>query len=266
MADRAEKGCSQVGIADLSIKVVGQAADKALLAYGIPGGGAVTEALLRQLLLVQDEQAEALARIDENVQRLIEGPWKTARLYITEATLQGLPSEEVRNKLKHAAEQLRIAIPYQEERTFAQAYVCIDLAVVLTMVRDDAATLYARKAMGAATDFLLDIRSRKRWPPKVQATINKNLLKSIPAAPIPLVFKLNVTEVDRTFNAWLSSVYDEFENIERACVALCGERDVEIGHYQQQAPRNLRYSHGGLNTNTGIAAKFNRRFTRSDEA
>jgi hypothetical protein len=131
-------------IVDLSIKIAAQAVDKPLKAHGIPGGAIITEAILRQLLLVQDQQAEALGRIDKNVQRLINGPWKTARLYVGEATVQGLPAPVVRQKLDLAAQQLRIAIPLQEEKGFGRAYACIDLAIVLTMLQDDAAVLYAR--------------------------------------------------------------------------------------------------------------------------
>jgi hypothetical protein len=270
-----------MSIVDLSIKVAAQAADKVALAHGIPGGGVVTEAVLRQLLLVQDEQAAALSRIDENVQRLIDGPWKTAKLYISEAALQGLTSEEVRGKLKLAAEQLRTALPLQEERAFGQAYVCIDLAIVLTMLRDDAAVIYARRAMKAATDVLLDIRAETRKPPdaKRQAMkfayldAGKRVIGMMGLGPrksrmdalrayLPIQ---DYTGLDKAFNAWLAVTYSEFESVEGACVALCGEQDAEISHYRELAPRNMHYSHGILNTKTGLSAKITRRITISDE-
>ena len=67
---------------ELSAKVGSQSAGALLTASGVPVAGPVVEALLNELLGVQNRQAEAIERIDANVQRLVEGPWKTARLYL----------------------------------------------------------------------------------------------------------------------------------------------------------------------------------------
>jgi hypothetical protein len=273
-----------MSIVDLSIKVAAQAVDKAALAHGIPGGGIVTEALLKQLLLVQDEQAVALSRIDENVQRLIDGPWKTAKLYIIEAAQHGLTSEKMCEKLKLAAEHLHNALPLQEERTFGQAYVCIDLAVVFTMLRDDAAVIYAHQAMKAATDVLLDIRAERRRPPDAKRQTRKFAYLDLAKRPTGLGLKFgeswmdslkyalrstlpiqDYTNLDKAFNAWLAVTYSEFESVEGACVALCGEQDAEISHYRELAPRNMHYSHGILNSKTGLVANIKRRISNSDE-
>jgi hypothetical protein len=213
----------------------------------------VTEALLRQLLLVQDEQAAALSKIEKDVQRLIDGPWETARLYISEATLRGLPSNEVREKLNLAAQQLRTAIPLQEEKTFSRAYVCIDLAIVLTMLRDNAAILYGVQAIGAATGFLLDIKSGKRRPPEfmrdIRKAVDRFMLKNLTIGVDPIggykrLFRDRPEEfvkVDANFNAWLASIYQEFDDIERASVALCGNHDPQVSHYQMLVPRGMYY-------------------------
>jgi hypothetical protein len=62
-----------MNIIDLSIRVAAQAAGKPLQAHGIPGGEIITEAVLRQLLLVQDEQAEALVNKRLGIFALIGG-------------------------------------------------------------------------------------------------------------------------------------------------------------------------------------------------
>jgi hypothetical protein len=76
-------------------------------AEGIPGGAAMIEPLLRELLQVQDEQAKAISRIDANVQRLIDGPWETARSYVEEAALTPLEGRE--EKLQAASAELHRA-------------------------------------------------------------------------------------------------------------------------------------------------------------
>jgi hypothetical protein len=51
-----------VGVVDISTKVVADAAGAALASCGIPAGADVIEPVLRSLLQVQDEQAQAIAR------------------------------------------------------------------------------------------------------------------------------------------------------------------------------------------------------------
>jgi hypothetical protein len=270
------KGDLRMDIVDLSIKVVAQAASKPLQAHGIPGGAIITEAFLRQLLLVQDQQAEALSRIDKNVQRLIDGPWRTARLYVDEAAVEGLPAAVVHQKLSLAAQQLRIAVPLQEDRAFGRAYACIDLAIVLTMLRDDAAVLYARQAMAAATHFLLDIESGRRNPPNTMRDLQVGNLMNVKnvffhkrrrsrweviAAP----FLSDFTYFDRRSNAWLDSIYTEFNKIEYASVALSGGGDAEVSSYRQHAPRDLRFNRGVLNSKNGLYWNIMRKLSISFE-
>jgi hypothetical protein len=141
----------------LAIKVVSEAGGQALLSAGVPGGDVVIAALLNDLLGVQDEQAAAVGRIDQSVQLLIDEPWKTARGLIREAGLPGSAMKDRRAKLGEAASALRRAISYQPERSFALAYVSLDLAIVLRMLRDlPASALYAEQALAAAAGCLRD--------------------------------------------------------------------------------------------------------------
>ena len=69
-------------VLELSAKVAGGAVGATLTAHGVPGTGPAVEALLTSLLGIQEEQAAAVERIDAAVQRLVDGPWRTAGLLI----------------------------------------------------------------------------------------------------------------------------------------------------------------------------------------
>jgi hypothetical protein len=84
-------------IASLATKVVTEAANKALLAHGVPGGGAVTQTLLGELMQVQEQQVQTLQRIERSVDRLVDEPWNTARMYLKEAQQARDPSSWTRN-------------------------------------------------------------------------------------------------------------------------------------------------------------------------
>jgi tetratricopeptide (TPR) repeat protein len=142
----------------LAGRVVAQAVGQALLSVGVPGGDAVIEALLGELLGVQDDQAAAVGRIDRAVQLLVDEPWKTARGLIREASLPGSAMNDRRTKLLEAASALRRAISLQPERSFAQAYASLDLAIVLRMLGDlPASQFHAEEALVAAAGYLRDV-------------------------------------------------------------------------------------------------------------
>ena len=147
----------RVNVPNLAIRVAQGAAEALAAGHGLPGAGPVVEALVRDLLQVQDEQAQTLSRIDENVQRLLDGPWRTARLYLNESLLPGRSAKQVQAALRQAAEHLRQALGLQSPRSFGAAFVAFDLAVVLAALGDhDASRLYVRTAITAATDEVID--------------------------------------------------------------------------------------------------------------
>jgi len=143
-------------VADLTLRLAGRAADMVAAGHGLPGGGAVLEALLRDLLQVQDQQAQTLGRIEQDVQRLIEGPWRTARLHLEECLLPGRSIKQIEASQRQAAQYLREAIGVQ--RGFGAAYAAFDLSIVLAALGDERAShLYAKEAIIAASDALVDM-------------------------------------------------------------------------------------------------------------
>ena len=149
-----------MGAADLAFKVAGKAADAAATAHGVPVpgvAGVVVEGLLRDLLAVQDEQAERLKRIEANVDQLLHGPWRIAQLHLREALLPGrTPDQQVRS-LRLAAEQLRTTLSIEAEHRPSRAYVAFDLAVVLAILGDlPTSRMYGRESLRTATDALRD--------------------------------------------------------------------------------------------------------------
>jgi hypothetical protein len=115
-------------------------------------------AILRDLMAVQDEQAERLRRIEANVQRLIDRPLQTAKMHLREAALPRRRREDVIRSLDRAALDLRDAVQGLPDRTRSRAYVTFDLAVVLLMLADrDASRMYAGEALHAMTDVLVKV-------------------------------------------------------------------------------------------------------------
>ena len=146
-----------VSVGDLAVRVASRAADAAAAAHGVPGAGLVVESLLRDLLQLQDEQAQTLSRIERNIERLIEGPWRTAHLRVRESLLPGRSPEQVANYLNRAADELRQALGLQSDG-FAGAYIAFDLAVLLAVLGDDEASrFYAEESVRVATDELIGL-------------------------------------------------------------------------------------------------------------
>lgn len=143
-------------------KVVGQMANSA-----VPFSGPVAESLVQELLGAQDEQIVLLRGLSDDLNRLLDGPWQTARMYLKEAALPRRTPEQVTEALRSAAAKLREAAPLQRPGSLLHAHVLIDLAIVERLLGDDdlsrhyAADAYrtARSAMGTLARH--DYRGRK---------------------------------------------------------------------------------------------------------
>jgi uncharacterized protein involved in cysteine biosynthesis len=67
-------------------KVVGEMANSA-----IPFSGPLAESLVQELLGAQDEQIG----LSDDLNRLLDGPWQTARMYLREAALPRRTPDQV---------------------------------------------------------------------------------------------------------------------------------------------------------------------------
>ena len=143
-------------------KVVGQMANSA-----VPFSGTLVESLVQELLGAQDEQIVLLRGLSDDLNRLLDGPWQTARMYLREAALPRRTPDQVTEALRSASAKLREAAPLQRPGSLLHAHVLIDLAIVERMRGDDdlarhyAADAYAtaRSAMGTLAQH--DYRGRK---------------------------------------------------------------------------------------------------------
>src|SRR5579859_4477819 len=77
----------------------------------VPISGPAAEAVMTELLGVQDEQLEILRELKSTIGRLLDVPWKSARIYMEEAAIPSRSPEQVRQSLEHAAEKLHEAMP-----------------------------------------------------------------------------------------------------------------------------------------------------------
>jgi hypothetical protein len=126
----------------IAAKLVGTLADQAL-----PLSGSLVERLIAEVLQAEDEQLAILRRVDRHVQRLIDGPLRTAHLYLEEAAVPGRSPEQVRQSLTAAADRLHDAIPLQPQASLAVAQVCLELAFTFRLLNDGPASAhYAKKS------------------------------------------------------------------------------------------------------------------------
>jgi hypothetical protein len=238
----------------LAITVASQAAGKALLAHGIPGGEAATRAILHDLIGLQDEQAAAVSRIDKNVERLIEGPWNTARLYVQEALLPSRDATQTANALTVATEKLREAVPLQEQRTIGYAFVSIDLAILLLVLADrETAVFHAREAAKAAAGLAFDVKDRKRRPPNYTTTVARGytyatltLSGGLLARALGKSPSVQIRKMDDTFNAWLQDLQLQIKGVFEAAIAICGPDDPVLQLLAELTPRALTYRNARL--------------------
>ena len=76
-------------------KVVGEMANSV-----VPFSGPVAESLVQELLGAQDEQIVLLRGLSDDLNRLLDGPWQTARMYLKEAALPRRTGHEGHSALR----------------------------------------------------------------------------------------------------------------------------------------------------------------------
>jgi hypothetical protein len=156
-----------VNFRELAVKVAGEAARSA---SPIPGTGAVTDALLREVLNVQDEQVVRLERIEGDVARLVDGPWQTGTRYLREAALPNRTGDQIRKALEQAKDYFTEAADAQPARSMKRSTVLLDLALVCMLLGDkelcsfyaQQAGLEAQRAVEQAADMAWR-RYRRSW-------------------------------------------------------------------------------------------------------
>jgi hypothetical protein len=137
-------GVVPVQFRELTVKVAAAAVQSA---SPIPGSDALTEAILRDLLNVQDEQLIRLERIEGDVARLVDGSWQTGRRYLREAALPGRTSAQVKDSLEHAKEHFTEAADLQPAESMRRSTVLLDVALVCMLLNDrQLSAFYARDA------------------------------------------------------------------------------------------------------------------------
>lgn len=146
-------------INELAVKV----ATEASMSIPLPGAAAAVKVLLRELLQVQDQQIALLAKIEADVQRLVDGPWRTGRRYLREATLPGRSVQQINEALSRALEYFRQAVDLQPGSTFKRATVSLDLAMLCALTGDaELAALYATESEAEARQAL-EFSARAAW-------------------------------------------------------------------------------------------------------
>jgi hypothetical protein len=150
-----------MNIRALVAKVAGEASGAV-----VPFSGPAAEAVMTELLGVQDEQLEILRELKSTIGRLLDVPWKSARIYMEEAAIPGRSPEQVRQSLEHAAEKLHEAIPTQPDSSPGRADARVMLAIVFAILGDHQASRYhaeiAYREARAATWYLVKSLSSLR--------------------------------------------------------------------------------------------------------
>ncbi len=116
-------------------KVAGQAA-----ASVVPFSGVAVEAVVSDLLKIQDEQLTILRKLEGNVQRLADAPWQSAIMHLRDAAIPGRHPEQARRSLQLAADKLHDAIPLQQAESPSRADARLLLAVVFAVLGDNPAS------------------------------------------------------------------------------------------------------------------------------
>lgn len=259
--------------ARLTAVIVGQLSENVLASVGLPGVGLVLDAVLQEFVAVQDAQLEAIRQIDKKVDRLLNGPWNTAKLLIQEARLPDRSPDQRTEALKAAANKLREAIPLQDDRSFGRAFASLDLAMISRLLNDhDLAQHYAKGALRAANHFALDIQAGKVRPPGYRQMI-ATMVGFAPitaglwaiAAPLMIgsdlinrqVDELNtlkgvpadyLTTYDDKLNKWLDEIYTQLHQIQQSAELLCPAGDEELDQLIGGAPRAMRFLRFRLTT------------------
>jgi hypothetical protein len=141
----------------LAKSLVGATTQVLALTTGVPlpGVDLVIEAVLNTVFEVQDEQVERLRGLDEKVQRLLDGAWKTGHLRLEEAALPNRSDDMRRDLLTGAANDFRDAAGFQETGSLSEAQVYLDLAMTQALLNDQvAARHYAEKGYRVPRRFM----------------------------------------------------------------------------------------------------------------
>jgi hypothetical protein len=150
----------RVDITRVAVKVASEASGKV-----VPFSGPIVEAVLKEVLDLQDEQIARLKTIEDGVQRLLDGPWKAGRIRLKEASLPGRTPDSRRALLNGAADDFRDAIPLQPDPSCCQAQVTLDLSMTLAVLGDRPAQQhYAWQAYLTARRTLWDLANNKKAP------------------------------------------------------------------------------------------------------
>ncbi|MFJ8962423.1 hypothetical protein ACIRG5_23830 [Lentzea sp. NPDC102401] len=160
-----------MSVVDTAIKLSAQAVDVASSGHGLVGP--VVELFLRNLVEVQDEQSTLLRKIDQNVQNLVDGPWRTARLHLGECLLPARTPEQVTESQRLAANYLREAVGISNG--LGAAYAAFDLSVLLAAQGDlDASRFYARQSMASAGKAVIEVSTARK--PMWKRSLEKEMI------------------------------------------------------------------------------------------
>jgi hypothetical protein len=181
-----------VEIDELAVKVMADVAR----AIPIPGTGPVVEALLGELLQIQDQQMALLTKIEADVQRLVDGPWRTGRRYLREAALPGRNAQQIDQALSRAMESFRQAVDLQPASTLKRATVSLDLAVLCALSGDtELAILYATESEAEAR-HALEASARARWNQQYGTSNQvRDMTASLASAWTPIPMNLRMKKV-----------------------------------------------------------------------
>lgn len=204
-----------MGESAVSSKVVAVAGGLMAIA-AVPAAQEVWEPLLKSLLQVQDEQTKTIARIDANVQRLIDGPWRRAHDYLEEAQHSDT-AEQRRDKLRHASDALHEAISLQDAGTLGLAYAYLNLALVERLLGESSASvLQAHHALDAANACVMKEFEAVK---KTKTSRNRRVMMLGPTG-------LLVAPRVGSAGAELRSIWEERDQIKAAVQLLCGNEDL----------------------------------------
>lgn len=176
-----------VDVAGVAIQIAAQASSQA-----VPFSGPVIEAVLKDVLDLQDEQVARLEAVEGGVQRLLDGPWKAGRLRLDEAALPGRPLEARRALLTGAADAFRDAIALQPDPSWRRAQACLDLAMTLALLGDRPGEqhyavqgyLSARETLWVLTNGDQAPRRKREWEsnPKSRRAFDDGYVRHLDAA------------------------------------------------------------------------------------
>jgi len=129
---------------EVTAKCLGVGAQVA--AHGLPVGP-VVEAVVLDILGVQDEQSQVLEEISRDVQQLLTKDRRAGRELLERAAIPGRTAESVTRDLRTAADEFARAAAAARENSFEQATIHFDAALLQLLLGDvPAAGFYVKKS------------------------------------------------------------------------------------------------------------------------